>query len=119
MPQEAIGAEMLEAVVADDVGRVVALLEAGADVNAVNERGETAFSYACANDALAAAKALYAHGAAINTVDAGGGSPLDWAICWSSPEFRVWLIEIGGRRHDDSYEPWPWPPVSEGGCCRV
>jgi ankyrin repeat protein len=110
---------MVDAIVADDVERVVALLEAGADPNATNERGETAFSYACANYALEAAKALFVHGAEINTLDACGGSPLDWAACWSSPEFRAWLIGIGGRRHDNSYDPWPWPPRSEGGCGRA
>jgi ankyrin repeat protein len=116
MSREGLNFSMVEAIVADDAKRVVALLEAGADVNAVNERGETAFSYACANNALAVARALLVRGAEINTVDAGGGSPLDWAVCWSSPEFRAWLIEAGGRRHDTSYEPWAWPPGSEGGC---
>ena len=56
-------------------------------------------------------------------MDKGGGSPLDGAVCWSSPDFRQWLIEIGGKRHDDSYEPgsWPLPCDGEGdgrGCSR-
>lgn len=113
MARGRLGDEMVDAVVADDVGRVVALLEAGADINASNDRGETAFSFACTNNALAVARVLFLHGADINTVDAGGGSPLDWAVCWSSLEFRDWLIGAGGERHDRSYEPWPWPPRSE------
>ena len=116
MPRGRLSNEMLDAVVADDVGLVVALLEAGTDINASNERGETAFSFACANNALGVAKTLFLRGAEINTVDAGGGSPLDWAVCWASPEFRAWLIGVGGERHDNSYEPWPWPPNSEGAC---
>jgi ankyrin repeat protein len=68
-----------------------------------------AFSYACANNALAAARLLYAAGADINTTDTGGGSPLDWALCWASPRFRKWLIGIGGKRHDNSYPEQPWP----------
>ena len=119
MPRQPLSEEMIDAVVADDVGRVVTLLEAGADINARNECGETAFSYACAYNALAVAKALFQRGAEIDTVDAGGGSPLDWAICQSSPEFREWLIGVGGKRHDLSYEPWPWPPKSRGGSCRA
>ena len=114
MPRGRLSDEMVEAVATNDVGRVVSLLEAGADINANNDRGETAFSFACANNALAVAKALFLRGADINTVDAGGGSPLDWAVCWASPEFRAWLIGVGGIRHDNSYEPWPWPPKSEG-----
>ena len=102
----ALSDEMLDAVTRDDVQAIAALLEGGAEVNARNERGETAFSYACANNSLAAAKLLFSRGADINTVDGGGGSPLDWAVCWSSPEFLEWLAGVGGKRHDDSYPPW-------------
>lgn len=114
MPRRRLSDELVDAVVADNVGRVVALLEAGADINASNDCGETAFSFACANNALAVARLLFHRGAEINAVDARGGSPLDWAVCWASAEFRTWLIGIGGVRHDNSYEPWPWPPKSEG-----
>ena len=55
MTGEALSEDMIAAVVADDVGRIAALLEAGAGVSARNERGETAFSYACANNSIAAA----------------------------------------------------------------
>ena len=103
-------AELIGAVCDNDVKRVRQLLDAGADVNAANESGETPFSFACANNALQVAQLLYERGANINTVDAGGGSPLDWAVCWSSPEFRAWLKSVGGRRQDDSYPEWPWPP---------
>jgi hypothetical protein len=110
---------MVAAVCADDVRRIAALLNAGAAVNARNERGETAFSFACANNSLAAAKLLFARGADVNTIDAGGGSPLDWAVCWSSPEFREWLAGVGGQRHDSNSEPWAWPPkCSADGCSR-
>jgi hypothetical protein len=117
MPAAALSNEMVAAVVADDVARITAFLDAGEDVRACNERGETAFSYACANNSWAAAKLLFSRGAEINSQDTTGGSPLDWAVCWSSPEFRQWLIGVGGQRHDESYDPWPWPPRSDGlGC---
>jgi ankyrin repeat protein len=105
---------MLSAVVRDDVERIGALLDCGVDVNARNDLGETAFSFACAYNALSAAKLLQARGADINTIDRGGGSPLDWAVCQSSPEFREWLVSVGGKRHDNSHEPWPWPPGTCG-----
>ncbi|WP_165228172.1 ankyrin repeat domain-containing protein [Aquisphaera insulae] len=116
MPHDRLSSEMVHAVVAGDICRVMALLDTGIDIDATNEHGETAFSFACANNALGVAKALYRRGAEINTLDAGGGSPLDWAVCWASPEFRNWLISVGGERRDNSYEPWPWPPKSEGAC---
>jgi ankyrin repeat protein len=92
--------KMVNAVVANDVKAILKLLDARQNVNARNENGETAFSYACANNALEAAKLLHAHGADVNTVDKGSGSPLDWATCHSSPEFCAWLESVGGKRRD-------------------
>ncbi len=114
MCENALSTDMLEAVVRDDVERVRVLLDGGVDVNARNGLGETAFSFACAYNALAVAKLLHSRGAEINSIDRGGGSPLDWAVCQSSPEFRAWLVSVGGKRHDDSHAPWPWPPGSCG-----
>lgn len=86
-----------------------ALLKFNADVLWQNENGETAFSFACAYDQLEAARLLHRHGAYINSVDASGGTPLDWAVCHARPEFREWLKSIGGTRNTD-HEEWPWPP---------
>ena len=36
----------------------------------------------------------------INTIDKGNGSPLDWAVCWSSRKFCKWLESVGGKRYD-------------------
>jgi ankyrin repeat protein len=93
--------KMIDAVVENDVKLVTKLLNAKQNVNARNERGETAFSYACANNAFKVAKLLHARGADINTVDVGNGSPLDWAVDWSSKGFCAWLKSIGGLRHDN------------------
>ncbi len=101
--------EMIAAVIIDDADRVAELLAAGFDVDARNERGETAFSYACAYDAFAVARLLVRNGTDVNTTDSGNGRPLDWAVCQASPEFREWLIGAGGLRNQD-HEPWPWPP---------
>ncbi len=119
VPAERLSDDMVDAVVRDDAAAVAAMLDSDFAINARNERGETAFSYACANNALACAKLLFARGADINTKDAGGGSPLDWALCWSSHEFRDWLAGVGGRRHDESYEPWAWPREGGTGKCSV
>ena len=104
--------KMVDAVIANDVGAVAKLLDAGQDVNARNESGETAFSYACANNAFEVAKLLHSRGADINTIDKGNGSPLDWAACHSSPEFCAWLESVGGKRHD----LWPQPESGEPTC---
>src|SRR5688572_3814458 len=95
-----LSSKMIDAVIANDVKAIAALLDAGQNVNARNEDGETTFSYACANNSLEAARLLHERGADVNTVDKGNGSPLDWAVWWSSPEFCAWLESVGGRRHD-------------------
>ena len=84
------------------------LMKAGTDVNFSNADGETPFSFACANDQFNAAKLLYHNGAHINSVDNSGATPLDWAVCHSSAEFRRWLVGVGGRRNL-SYEEWSYP----------
>jgi hypothetical protein len=119
MSPKMLSDEMVKAVVFDEVARIIALLDDGVDINARSERGETAFSFACANNSLSAAKILHSRGADINTVDLGGGSPLDWAVCWSSPEFRAWLVSVGGKRHDGSYDQWQWPRDDGDGDCRA
>ncbi len=109
---------LVDAALDEDLNKLAKLLDSGVDINLQNEQGETAFSYCCANNKLLAAKFLQSRGARINTIDKAGGSPLDWAVCWSSPEFREWLVSVGGVRNDDTYEPWPWPPKEgEGDCC--
>ncbi len=100
--------QFVELALNEDIEGMSAMLDTGFDVNGANERGETAFSYCCANNKIASTKFLVARGADVNTVDAGGGTPLDWAVCWSSPKFREWLAGIGGVRNA-SHEPWPWP----------
>jgi ankyrin repeat protein len=115
-PDSGGGTLLMAAGETNDMELVQLLQRHGADINLRNHRGETAFSYACANDSLAVAKLLFLSGADINTIDVGGGSPLDWAVCWSSPEFRDWLTSVGGKRHDDRYAPWRWPVASTAGC---
>ena len=100
---------LIDAVVDGKVDLVAALLDAGAEVNGCNDRGETPLSYACGYNQLAAARLLVARGAEVNSLDGNEYTPLDHAVCFASPEFREWLVEIGGKRNQH-YEPHPWPP---------
>ena len=100
---------MVTAVLMDEVALADRLLDAGVDVVATNGRGKTAFSRSCAGEALGVVRLLHSRSADVNMVDGGRASPLDWAVCWSSHEFRAWLRSVGGVRHDDSYAEWPWP----------
>ena len=74
------------------------------------------FGIASACNSLAAAKLLHSRGAEISSIDRGGGLPLDRVVCQCSPEFRAWLVSVGGKHRDDSHGPWPWLP---GHMCEV
>ena len=60
-------------------GIVKALLAAGADANAGNNRGETALIFTCYFGHLDAARALVASGANVNAVTQDGSTPLNCA----------------------------------------
>lgn len=86
----------------ENVPAMAAMLDAGLDVNAVNEARQTAFMHCCANDRLKSARLLASRGADIHLADHGGTTPADWAARYASREFRDWLERIGGRPHDSS-----------------
>jgi ankyrin repeat protein len=87
--------ETVQAVVFDELARIITLLDDGVDISARNERGETVFSFACVNNSMSAANMLNCRGANINTIDVDGGSLLEWAVWRSSPEFCAWLVSVG------------------------
>src|SRR5262245_50745532 len=99
MRDQASFSSFMAAVLAENVSAMEQMIASGFDPNCANEDGETAFSYACANNKLLSAEFLFKQGVNINSIDKGGGTPLDWAVCWSSPEFREWLRSIGGTRN--------------------
>lgn len=95
------------AVLARNLEAISVLYRYFPDVNFQNYDGETAFSYACAEDQFEIAKLLHSLGANINLADRQGATPLDWAVCHASPEFRSWLKRIGCKRNFD-YPEWPY-----------
>ncbi len=104
-------------VIASYCGKLSALkllLELDANVNWMNDDGETPFSYACAYNQFDSAKLLHEHGANINSVLAAGCTPLDIAVCHANPAFREWLKRIGATRNT-AHDEWPWPPPSSNG----
>ena len=96
-PDQRAGGEMtvlMDAAADGDVEMARLLLARGADVNACNDMAETAFSYACANDAFEAAKLIHAHHAEINRPDTHGATALDWAKYTASREMYEWMRSI-------------------------
>ena len=89
-----------------DIPAMAALLDAGFDVNALNESHETVLHHCCANDRLRSAQFLVSRGAALNMADANGATPLDWAERYASLNYRAWLAHAGGRtRESIHYAP--------------
>ena len=87
-----------EAALAGDVNGIRDALAAGADINGVTERGQTALLLALgphgSNDAAAY---LVTRGADVNLADNGGNTPLMSAAMWVSlPSVRL-LLDHGAR----------------------
>lgn len=102
-----LGSWFIVAVLAHNFEAISILYRFYPDVNFRNSDGESAFSYACVEDQFEIAKLLHCLGASINAPDLQGATPLDWAVCHASPEFRTWLKSIGGRRNFNDPE-WPY-----------
>ena len=86
----------------EDLAGMGLMLAEGFDVNMPNDAHETALIHCCANNRLRSARFLAGRGANLNLPDAGGGTPMDYAVRHASREFQDWLSRVGGRRHSSS-----------------
>jgi len=91
------GAESLHSAASEgDLVGVLAALSRGSDVNAVNERGETALLLALGpHGSCHVAKLLVSQGADVNHSDNWGNTPLMNAAMWVSGECVRQLLEAG------------------------
>jgi hypothetical protein len=85
---------LLDAARGGDVGRVRAILDAGADVNAANRYGVTALGFAAERGHIDVVRMLVERGADVNVVDSFYGSrPVDFALRGGHLEIAVFLLE--------------------------
>jgi ankyrin repeat protein len=84
-----------EAVKINDIARIKALLEAGADVNVADELGEKPLHIAAVRGYLQAASMLIAKGADVNGGDGRGLTPLHAAAWSGNNEVVALLIDKG------------------------
>ena len=91
---------------ADRVACLHALLEAGADVNARNEDGESALHFAALYGDPTLMAAILRAGADVNSRDAVGLTPLHW-LCRKSPSAQSvqLLLRNGAAVNDSVYDP--------------
>jgi ankyrin repeat protein len=72
---------------------IARLLDAGADINAVNKRDETACHVAIKHRQLPALQLLVARGARLDLCDADDESPIDRALCQTDDRFLLTLLD--------------------------
>jgi hypothetical protein len=85
---------LLDAARAGDVGRVRAVLDAGASVNAANRYGVTALGFAAERGHFDVVRLLVERGADVNVVDSFYGSrPVDFALRGGHLDIAVFLLE--------------------------
>lgn len=87
------------------------LITAGADVNLVDELGESALSTACNECNTDAAKLLVEAGADVNVANDEGHTPLMSAAMWSEAELVEILLKAGANldaADDDGYTALDW-----------
>jgi hypothetical protein len=85
---------LLDAARAGDVGKVRAVLDAGASVNAANRYGVTALGFAAERGHFDVVRLLVERGADVNVVDSFYGSrPVDFALRGGHLDIAVFLLE--------------------------
>jgi ankyrin repeat protein len=94
----------------EDLAGMGLMLAEGFDVNMPNDAHETALIHCCANNRLRSARFLAGRGANLNLPDAGGGTPMDYALRHASREFQDWLSRAGGRMDRSSGYSRPSAP---------
>ena len=75
------------------------LIECGADVHLLNDRGETALYHAAVDGRLECVKLLIQHGAQVNHVDNDGASPLHRATQSGHKDVMQALIKEGADKN--------------------
>lgn len=83
----------------DNIERMEKLIEAGADVNAVDQQGATPLFYTANKGSVPAARLLLNHGANILHTTSGGGTALHSALLKSHIDLALFLIENGADIH--------------------
>ena len=83
------------------------LVEAGANVNAVNNYGSTALHYAYANcDAVYLVELLLAAGASVNVRNASGRTPFDTVLDWDRRRTWPLFLRAGAEIPINNTDPY-------------
>ena len=97
---------IFDAIKKDDIARVQKLIESGADVNQINENGQTPLHAACFFDSLKIVRLLLKKGAkkTINVQNKNGLTPLHWACEKNNLKTTELLLKNGATKSVDTPE---------------
>lgn len=87
--------DLLEAAVDCDSKTVQTLLEKGVNINTVDDRGDSALSWAVRRKCPSVVRLLLARGANANIKSQNGFTPYVWARIYRLPEIEKMLVEAG------------------------
>jgi predicted Fe-Mo cluster-binding NifX family protein len=113
-----IDRNLLEAVQDGDIGQVQALIEKGADVNAMDEDGMTALAWAVQLDDRGMAELLIAKGADVEKGGKAFKAPLHVAANWGKMAMAELLLSKGADievRDRNGWTPLHWAAFEGGG----
>lgn len=107
--------DLLDSAISCDEPEVTRLLNNGANVNTVDDRGDSALSWAVRTKCVPVVRLLLRRGANVNSTSQNGFTPYVWARIYRSEVLEKLLREAGAdtkkgaywwRDHDDSREDW-------------
>jgi len=90
---------LMEAAHAGQMETLMALVVAGADINACDKNGVTGFHLACAEGHLSVVQYLFSKGSSVNHADKNGKTAFMYACCGGHLEVAQWLVSAGANYH--------------------
>jgi ankyrin repeat protein len=91
---------LIRAIKRADLAAIRSLVEAGADVNAATEHGQSPLSIAVINGNTQVVRALIEAGAEVNKPTSIGFAPLTWAVWAQKRKAAELLLSFGGRHEE-------------------
>ena len=117
LEQQLLNKQLLDAIARAEAATVVALIEAGADPNAIDKEGDSALANAAHYSSLLVARELLAAGADISWQGSRGGwTPLAFAALTSDREMVEMLLDAGADINQGGPIQTPYQIAAENYC---
>lgn len=91
---------LIRAIKRADLAAIRTLVDAGSDINALTEHGQTPLSIAVINGNTQVVRALIEAGADVNKPTSIGFAPLTWAVWAEKRKAAELLLSFGGKHEE-------------------